>query len=84
MIKPSPKLNQLVGTVIMALLMLSALAVSGFSLANMDQPANPNLAPRQVPVSQLVNVIRKMYITAVIDQNVAKYMTYRLANLSSC
>ena len=58
MIKQSPKLNQLVGTVIMALLMLSALAVSGFSLANMDQPANPNLAPRQVPASQLVNVIR--------------------------
>lgn len=54
MSKPSLKISQLAGTVLVALLMLSALAISGFTIATLDQSSASALSP----ALQLTNVIR--------------------------
>lgn len=56
--KPSARISQLAGSVIVALLMVSALALSGFTIANLDQPSASVLTPPPAPALQLANVIR--------------------------
>ncbi len=56
--KPPTKINQLAGSIIVALLMMLALALSGFTIANLEQPSTSVLAPAPIPALQLANVIR--------------------------
>ena len=59
MIKPSLKTSKLVGTIGLALLLLLALAISGFTVARFSDTANqPNLPQTEPLVAGLTNVIK--------------------------
>lgn len=58
MIKSPLKMGKLLATVVIALVMLSALAVSGFTMANVVDHSSPALLPGPEPAQQLTNVIK--------------------------
>ena len=56
--EPFHNLGKVLATVVIALLMLLALAVSGFTLTEFYDQTSPTLLPDRMPAYQLTNVIR--------------------------